>query len=168
MNDALLKICRGLDRHPSQLFQTQHSDTVVSVQTANNQTWLPRNSEDVPDPVDPTLLALPEQRRAVVMLRGPVNFMSVLDTNPGEEHYGASILELFERSRMRRHFGDEFLYVLAGKIVLTVSGQNYELNEGDAAGIVAAEPHTYTPVGPEQPARILTMTLRRLGDKDGG
>lgn len=165
--DALLNICSALGVHLGQLIQSGHVDNLVTVQRAREQVWLPRNAEDTPDLLDPDRLARPEQRRELVEKRGPINFLSVLDTGLWEERYAASISELFERSRTRTHSGEEFLYVLAGAIVLTVAGQAYDLESGDSAGIAAGEPHNYTPVGPDLPARILTVTLRRPTAKNG-
>jgi transcriptional regulator with XRE-family HTH domain len=165
--DALLRMCSALGVHLGQFIESGHVDNLVTVQRANEQVWLPRNAEDAPDLIDPKRLALSDQRRSLVDSRGSINFVSILDTGLWEERYSASISELFERSRTRTHSGEEFLYVLDGRIMLSVAGQTYDLETGDSAGIAAGEPHNYSPIGPDLPARILTVTLRRPTAKNG-
>ena len=166
--DALLRMCSALGVHLGQFIESGHVDNLVTVQRANEQVWLPRNAEDAPDLIDPKRLARLDQRRSVTASRGPINFVTVLDTGLWDEKYSASISELFERSRTRTHSGEEFLYVLEGAIVLSVAGQTYDLAAGDSAGIAAGEPHNYLPVCQDLPARILTVTLRRPTAKNGG
>lgn len=41
------------------------------------------------------------------------------------------------------HSGEEFMYVLNGKLICTISGQDYDLEEGDSLLFLASQPHIY-------------------------
>jgi len=41
------------------------------------------------------------------------------------------------------HSGEEFVYVLKGRLVCRISGQEYELEEGDSLLFLASQPHSY-------------------------
>jgi quercetin dioxygenase-like cupin family protein len=45
------------------------------------------------------------------------------------------------------HDGQEFVYVLDGKIELSYDGQTFQLNRGDSAYLDATRPHTFRGLG---------------------
>jgi transcriptional regulator with XRE-family HTH domain len=60
----------------------------------------------------------------------------------GKEHY--------------RHRGEEWLYVLSGRLILSLAGATYELAPGDAAHFESSLPHRLIAPGPED-AEVLVV-----------
>lgn len=54
------------------------------------------------------------------------------------------------------HDGQEFIYILEGKIELFYDGANYLLERGDSAYLDATRPHTFHGLG-EKPAQMLAV-----------
>jgi len=54
------------------------------------------------------------------------------------------------------HDGQEFVYILDGKIELLYDGQSYQLNRGDSAYLDATRPHTFRCLG-ENSAHMLAV-----------
>lgn len=158
--DSLVRICNAMGVYIGDLFESGHADSVVAIQRAGEAVWLPRNNEDVPKVGDSSRLSTADQRKTVVAVCGPMNFIFVHDSRAPEGKLWTSVLELYMPTPTRIHPGEECLLVLSGRILLTVSGRSYELGEGDSAGFHSTEPHTYAPIGPDLPARIYTVTAR--------
>jgi len=67
----------------------------------------------------------------------------------------------------KAHDGEEFGYVLQGKLQLTLGGEVYELGPGDSYHVDATTPHGYAAESSE-PVRILwVQTLKYLKTRDG-
>ena len=69
-----------------------------------------------------------------------------------------SILELYETSEARSHPGEEFVYVLAGRAKIGVSGIDYILEEGESIEFWGTEPHSYGPAG-KALTRVLSIRI---------
>ena len=69
-----------------------------------------------------------------------------------------TILEVFGESQARSHPGEEFVYVLAGRLRLTVGVTVYELKTGESICFYSGEPHRYAPAG-RGPARVLSVRV---------
>lgn len=54
------------------------------------------------------------------------------------------------------HDGQEFVYILDGKIELFYDGETYQLERGDSAYLDASRPHTFHGLG-EKPAQMLAV-----------
>jgi len=54
-----------------------------------------------------------------------------------------------------QHDGEEWVYVLGGRLRITVAGQNHELEPGDAAHFDSRQPHRLTALGNEDAELIL-------------
>ena len=84
--------------------------------------------------------------------------------------YVAEFLEANERRAVRahRHTGNEFLYVLSGKLQLTHENKADTLEDGDAVFFNAEAVHSYERVGDETcTALILTMPEALRGNHTG-
>ena len=62
------------------------------------------------------------------------------------------------------HEGDEAALVLAGKIKFTVSGQLYELEEGDSIYYITGQEHGYNNASKEQEAKMIWFASERRVD----
>jgi len=59
------------------------------------------------------------------------------------------------------HPGEEFGYVLAGKVVLQIEDNEYELEPGDSFHFYSTQPHTLRNVGPDT-AKVLWVMTHKL------
>lgn len=69
-----------------------------------------------------------------------------------------TILDVHRESETRSHPGEEFVYVLSGRLHLTVGTQHFELARGESICFFSGEPHRYAPVG-RTPARVLSVRV---------
>ncbi|PIE68167.1 MAG: XRE family transcriptional regulator [Deltaproteobacteria bacterium] len=64
-----------------------------------------------------------------------------------------------EKKEVSQHDGEEFVYVLQGKVVLEIGGKTHELNPGDSAYYASASPHWIT--AREEKATILAVLFNQ-------
>jgi transcriptional regulator with XRE-family HTH domain len=65
------------------------------------------------------------------------------------------------------HAGEEFGYILDGRLRLSIEGRDVDLEPGDSYHVVSTEPHGYQVLG-ETPARILwVQTVQDLKIREG-
>ncbi len=69
-----------------------------------------------------------------------------------------TILDIRGESIPRSHPGEEFVYVLAGKLRLTVGSTVFTLAKGESICFWSGEPHCYAPAG-RTPARVLSIRV---------
>lgn len=62
-----------------------------------------------------------------------------------------------EEARMHQHAGAELLYLMSGKLELTIGSDTYELGAGDAIYFDSAVRHNYRRIG-KQPCRAMVVT----------
>ena len=71
-----------------------------------------------------------------------------------------TVLDVHAPSETRSHPGEEFVYVLSGRLRLEVGEHVVELAEGESATFWSAEPHRYLPASAEEtPARVLSVRV---------
>jgi transcriptional regulator with XRE-family HTH domain len=83
-----------------------------------------------------------------------VDFLHVI-YEPG----GASCAE----DHLMRHAGQEYGYVISGRLSVTIGFANYELTAGDSISFDSTEPHRLVAVGGE-PVHAIWTVVGRLGD----
>jgi len=64
-----------------------------------------------------------------------------------------------EKLKPHAHAGAELLYLTSGKLVVSIGGQSYELDEGDSIYFDSSVSHTYFRSG-ESPCAALVVTVR--------
>lgn len=69
-----------------------------------------------------------------------------------------TILEVHAESVARSHPGEEFVYVLSGRLRLRVGANVFDLKTGESACFWSGEPHQYAPIG-RGPARVLSIRV---------
>ncbi len=94
---------------------------------------------------------------------GPVSyFFESLDFNANERKLNAYYADFQtvteEEAPVHAHEGAEFLYVLGGKLLLTVGRQLHELSEGDSIYFDSSVPHTYRRYGKAQCGALVVTT----------
>jgi quercetin dioxygenase-like cupin family protein len=83
-----------------------------------------------------------------------VDFLHVV-YEPG----GASCAE----DHLMRHAGQEYGYVISGRLSVTVGFDTYELAAGDSISFASTEPHRLAAIG-DEPVQAIWTVVGRLGD----
>lgn len=90
-------------------------------------------------------------------------FFESLDFNANERKLNAYFADFQpaaeEDAPIHEHEGAEFLYVLSGRLALTIGRQPHELHEGDSIYFDSSVPHSYRRVG-KAPCGALVVTTR--------
>jgi transcriptional regulator with XRE-family HTH domain len=76
---------------------------------------------------------------------------SIVRLHPGRSHHDAP----------HHHQGYEAALVLSGRVSFSVGGGNYVVEEGDAIGYDAIEPHRYANASTHEPAVLLWVCTER-------
>jgi transcriptional regulator with XRE-family HTH domain len=71
-----------------------------------------------------------------------------------------TILELYGPSEARSHAGEEHVYIISGRAVVSVGESQVDLSEGESITFWSAEPHSYAP-HPDSalPVRLLSVRV---------
>jgi transcriptional regulator with XRE-family HTH domain len=70
-----------------------------------------------------------------------------------------TIIEVSAPSATRSHAGEEHVFVLAGRAVITVGDRSVELDEGESITFWSAEPHAYAP-HEDSPLPVKLLSVR--------
>lgn len=70
-----------------------------------------------------------------------------------------ALLEIYDRSEVRSHPGEEMVYVLEGTARVYVGDQTFDLKEGECLTFWSAEAHAYSPA-PDSPAPVRLLSIR--------
>lgn len=62
------------------------------------------------------------------------------------------------QARLHQHAGIEFLYVMSGRLALSIGGDEPELGEGDAIYFDSSVPHGYCKVGTRRTTALVVVT----------
>lgn len=144
-------ICRALKMKPEELAGAEFTQpAVVAVHRNSDDVWFDMNSfvnGDENSPLGP----------------GPhadtVTPFCLLNSRFGDGRFNPNVVELTQATPSRSHRGEEFVYVLGGRIRVNVGTQVFDLETGDSMCFWAAETHNYEPLGDDLPARILSIIL---------
>lgn len=89
-------------------------------------------------------------------------FFESLDFNAAERRSDAYYAEFeavpAEKARPHQHAGVEFLYVLKGRLVLRVAGEDHFLDGGDSISFRSSQPHSYRRAG-ARPCSAIVVTV---------
>ena len=102
-------------------------------------------------------LRLPDRRDAAAT----AYFFESLDFPVADrkiEGYYAEFPAHSKPSEPHRHDGAELIYVLKGRLAVTVDGEDHALDEGDAMYFDSAAPHSYRQLGRSSSAAIAVVT----------
>lgn len=94
-------------------------------------------------------------------------FTAVLDSEMDGGTMSQAIMEFHKPSWVDRHYGEEFVYCLRGKVKILVDGDECELSPGDAMSFSALKNHQYFPVEFDEQGRapqILVVVALRPSD----
>jgi len=150
---TLVRVCDVLGLHVDGLSAAGAGEEVMAVHRAGDDRWYdlgdvagaPLPAGDAPHTGEVGRDAVDV---AVDLLRSRLPRGRVLPT----------ILEVHRQSAVRSHPGEEFVYVLAGRLRLSVGASVVVLTEGESVCFLSGEPHSYAPAG-RGPARVLSVRV---------
>ncbi len=99
----------------------------------------------------------PEKRRQVADGLG-TNLFALLKSRMPEDFFHPSVMELYRETEVKSHPGEEFCYVLSGRVCVKFESKSVVLEENDSLTFYASEVHSYEPLD-ELPARLLSIVL---------
>ena len=76
------------------------------------------------------------------------------------------VLRLAEKAFKSQHGGDEFIYILSGKMEFTIAGESTVLNPGDSVYFNPREKHSARALG-KKPVRYLDIFMQDGGEETG-
>lgn len=87
-----------------------------------------------------------------------LNDIQLLNSRLAGSQLLPTMLRVTGESDTRSHPGEEFLYVLSGEAIVTVTGKPIRLGAGDSINFWGSEPHSYAPAT-EAPAVLLSIRV---------
>lgn len=153
---TILKLCAALGLHVERLAVPEEAGS-VAVHRREDDRWF-----DMVDfgagPLGGESRPLSETERAAFARSGVRTPLLMLRSRLAQGKALPTVLELHAASEPRSHPGEEFVYVLAGRARIGVSGIDYVLEEGESMEFWGTEPHSYGPAD-DRPARVLSVRI---------
>ena len=156
---TILKICAVLGVHTQRLAEPTNEDIISITHQKKDDRWFDgANMGSQPLLNSNRPLTANQRKKAVAEgAQVPVNLLQC--RLPGGKIL-PSVLELHGPSPIRSHVGEEFVYVLSGTVIITVSDKKHRLKEGESMTFWSAEPHSYAPANAKNgPAMILSVRV---------
>ena len=97
-----------------------------------------------------------DERRKAVALTGK-NPLILLKSRLASGKLLPTLIEVNHATDPRTRPGEEIVFVLRGKLRLTIAGEEFVLNEGESVEFWGTEPHSYAPI---DGAPCLILSLR--------
>ena len=83
----------------------------------------------------------------------------ILESRIPDGRLRASILEIAAATDPRSHVGEEFVYVLEGRLAITIAGTRHALAAGESIAFHSAETHSYAPAAQGESVRLLSVRV---------
>ncbi len=148
---------RPFETGPFAVHRAQDNHWSVSIPKAEYQRRL------VDD--DPLHVDDPDERSRLGTLGFQPFFTAILGSEVAGGVGHPALMELYRPSWIDRHFGEEFVYCLRGRITIRVDDVPCTLEEGDSMAFDALRPHQYLPDEALAPALILIVVSFRPGER---
>lgn len=171
---TLNKIRAALRLWVDQLIRPENPPAPFSVHRANQARWyvsVPKDKYQAQVADDTSLQVNDATERSRLGLLGFQSFFTcVLTTSLERRATEQLVMELYGPTWESRHYGEEFVYCLHGKVTVTVDGAACTLGAGDAMCFDGLLPHTYAPAEPsnagsEAPRLLIVLTSPAAGQK---
>ena len=156
---TIIKICAVLGVHIQRLAEPADEDVISVTHVKKDDQWFD-GANMSSQPLLNSKRPLTAKQRQQAVSQGaqlPVNLLKC--RLPGGKIL-PSILELHGPSPVRSHVGEEFVYVISGTVIVTVSDKKHRLKQGESMTFWSAEPHSYAPANSKSsPATILSVRV---------
>lgn len=154
---TILKICEALGIHLERLCQSERGQgDVFAIHRKADDRWY-----DLQDMAGEALAdrGLTLQERRDLAEAGHKTQMLILKCQPQASNIISGLIELYESTKSRAHPGEEFIYVVEGKLRVVIGDRGHVLDQGEAIGFWPSEPHHYEPA-PGSPLPVRFMCVR--------
>lgn len=153
---TIVAVCKALKIKTSSIVgsETPHA-TIRATHTKSDFVWLDMNNfvgGGLDKPLDPKLV---EENKL-----GPeVTPFSIIKAKLNDGVFNPNLILLTKPTPRRSHRGDEFVWVLAGKLKVVFDDQEIVLEEEEGCMFWAAEMHHYEPVSEGELVKVLSIIL---------
>jgi len=165
--NTVAKICAALGLHVEALATPSSANSSVVVHRHADDRWydLVRFSDGPLGGLDRPLTPAERKRFAGGAEGKKIVPLNVLKSRLPQGRLLSTIIELRGPSPVRSHPGEEWVYVLSGKAIVTINGTPYALEQGESLIFRSAEPHSYAPAEADssQPATLISVRLDDRG-----
>lgn len=145
-------ICRALKLRPEELAgQDFLQPSVAATHLSADSVWYDMNTYLIGEPNDP--LDDKDHNNPSV-----TPFCHLKSRFP-DGKFNPNVITLNKSTPSRSHRGEEFVYVLSGKVCIHVGSKAYELSQGESICFWAAEVHSYEPMGKAGEVTLLSIVL---------
>ncbi len=149
-----LKVAQVMGLHLEKLLEAKHNEErPYEVHRNADDAWFDlAKFDEGPLPAGVDMAKLSREKGVV-----PLN---ILGSRLEGGRIKPTILELYGPSPVRSHAGEEHVYILAGRALISVGDSRVELCEGESITFWSAEPHGYAPAeGSKLPVRLLSVRV---------
>ncbi|MEM7205262.1 MAG: cupin domain-containing protein [Planctomycetota bacterium] len=155
---TILRMCAALGVHLERLAEPDGDGMVVAApHRRGDDRWVDMN-DFAAGPLGGHDRPLTARERATAVAAGARVPLCLLRSRLPEGRVLPTILELHGPSEESSHRGEEFVYVLEGRAVIEVGGQEHTLGAGESITFFSAEPHRYRPASARHvPTRLLSV-----------
>lgn len=164
---TIRKLRSALQLFSEQLTRNPQASKHYAICRANTNRWLVgRPADSKGRPVynnDFIYVDDPYERRRQASLGYQKFFTSILRSELPEGVLGQGLMEIYHESPIDRHFGEEFIYCLEGRLKMMVAGDVTVLEPGDSMVFDATRPHQYAPAEPFTENSPVTKILLVVG-----
>jgi transcriptional regulator with XRE-family HTH domain len=156
---TIVRICQALGLHLAGLADPRQIDEFAVVHRNEDDRWFdmtdfgagPLGGKDKPlSEAERQKLSKDKIAVALLYLRSRLQGGLILP----------ALLEIYDRSEVRSHPGEEMVYILEGTVRVFVGDQTFDLKTGECLTFWSAEAHAYAPApGSSVPVRALSIRV---------
>ncbi|MGB3545186.1 helix-turn-helix domain-containing protein [Rubrivirga sp.] len=157
---TILRVCSALGLHLEPLIAGDVVEaSVARVHHAKDDLWYDMTDfgagplEGADGPIDT------HARQRAVASGEAVVPLNILKSRLPDGRVMPTILELYGPSELRTHPGEEFVYVIDGRVRVDVGPESYVLETGESLTFHSAEPHAYAPEADAVPSKLLSVRV---------
>lgn len=156
---TVLRICEALGVHVERLSGAFEGGETAGVHRRTDDRWF-----DLGDmagrPIGRDRTARTAEDRVELAREGEVPaFVCMLQSRLTDGNVLPSVLEVHAPTAWRSHVGEEFVYVLRGRVVIEIAEERHELDEGESLTFWSSERHRYSPADEGDPVELLSVRV---------
>ncbi|MEM0962342.1 MAG: XRE family transcriptional regulator [Bacteroidota bacterium] len=155
---TVLRICTGLGVHVERLVEADDGVVIARAHRSGDDRWYDMTHFGA-GPLLGADRPLSEGERQQAVADGADVPLNLLQSRLPDGRVLPTVLELYGPSETRSHPGEEFVYVLRGRVRVDVGPESYDLGEGESLTFHSAEPHAYAPAGEGPVPRLLSVRV---------
>jgi transcriptional regulator with XRE-family HTH domain len=155
---TVLRVCEALGTHASRVLADRLSPRTVEVHRREDDRWHDLRVQGGAPLPNPAVLNSARRRQYAARVGAPGCIAMLRSVLPDGLVF-PGVMELVGPTPLRRHPGEEFVYVLSGKAIVEIAGTEWTLREGEAITFRSGEAHRYRPA-PRQRGVVRLLAVR--------